>query len=130
MVFRSISVSIIIPVYNDETRIRDSVIRIDQKFSALDYSYEVLVVDDGSTDNSRKFVMSLKNPRVKVSGYEVNRGKGYALKMGVLKAEGDYIVFLDSGNEINIDNLENYLALLKISDIVIGSKKHLDSSVS
>lgn len=123
------SVSVVVPVFNTESAIKDSIRSVDQRLSFLDCAYEILVVDDGSRDATRRVAKSVVNSHVRVLGYDVNQGKGYALKMGALSAKGDFVVFMDGDSEISADILENYLSALKHADIVVGSKWHPDSVV-
>jgi len=123
------SVSVVMPAFNLELKIKDSVSLTDKRLGCLDCDYEILVVDDGSRDATRSAVESMDNSHVRVLGYDRNHGKGYALKMGALSAKGDFVILMDADNEISAGLLENYLYALRKADIVVGSKLHPDSVV-
>jgi dolichyl-phosphate beta-glucosyltransferase len=88
-------ISIVIAAYNEEKRISPSLFKIKEYLTGQDMDYEIIVVDDGSTDHTRKIATDLipDIPHLKVISYETNRGKGYALKTGVLASDG-YVVLL------------------------------------
>lgn len=90
-----ISFSVIIPVYNRETQIKHCV----ESVLAQNYdAFEVIVVDDGSTDNTATVVKQISDPRLKYI-YQENKERGAARNNGWNRAEGDYITFLDSDDE-------------------------------
>lgn len=95
--------SIIIPVYNTEKYLKkclDSV--INQKFD----NYEIIIVNDGSTDNSQTIINNYKNKSNKIRVFKnKNGGLSFARNFGVTKAKGDYILFLDSDDYIELDLL-------------------------
>ncbi len=89
--------SIVIPAYNEESRLPDTLRRISAYFREQDYPVEIVVVDDGSTDNTRAVVHSFaqKHPEVRLIGNE-HRGKGYTVRSGVLQARGERILVCDA----------------------------------
>ncbi|MFX1486785.1 MAG: glycosyltransferase [Promethearchaeota archaeon] len=125
--------SIIMPAYNEEKRIEGAIKRTERTLDQLGVDYEVIVVDDGSHDNTfekaHKTARRSNNDHIKIIGYEKNHGKGNALKYGAMHATGDIIIFLDSDLEIPPEQIKRYLRLLKRGDILIPSKKHPRSKV-
>lgn len=125
--------SVVMPAYRQEKTIVEDVSRIEQLVQKIfPDDYEILVVVDGRVDRTFEQLSQLTSPRVKKFVYETNRGKGYALRFGVAKAVGDYIVFLDAGMEINpkgVAVLWEYLKRCE-ADVVIGSKRHPESKVA
>ncbi len=118
------------PIYNAEDikiNIREATI----KLSKLNMPYELIVVDDGSTNGCYEGALSIKNPALKVVGYKTNQGKGNAIKYGFNFVSGDYVGFVDSGRDINPYQLGRFLKIMENekADIVIGSKRHPDSNV-
>lgn len=115
--------SVIIPVFNEEKRIKN-LINIVAFLKKQKYKWEIIVVNDGSTDKTDRLLISMKNKlRFKLISYFPNRGKGFAIKEGMLAASGRYRLFLDvdlSTPMIEFDKLSPYL---KKYDIVIGSRK-------
>jgi len=120
-----IYLSVIIPAYNEEKRLPKTLAEIDKYLSKQDYSYEILVVSDGSTDRTvevtRNLIPKIKN--LKVLDYEKNRGKGFGTREGMLKAKGKYRVFTDADNSTSIDQVEKMWPHFKAGfDIIIGSR--------
>jgi len=117
--------SVIIPAYNEERRLPKTLEEIDKYLRGQSYDYEILVVNDGSKDRTAEVAKSLmlKIRNLKVTGYEKNQGKGYAVRFGMLEAKGDYRIFTDADNSTSIDQIEKiWPELEKGYDIVIGSR--------
>ena len=117
--------SIIIPAYNEERRLTKTLLALDQYLRKQNYKYEILVVSDGSQDKTIEVGKSLVSRinNLVVSGYQVNRGKGYAVRFGMLKAKGDYRLFVDADNSTSIDQVEKLLPYFSQGyDLVIGSR--------
>ncbi len=117
--------SVIIPAYNEERRLPKTLEEIDKYLSRQGYDYEILVVNDGSKDRTVEIAKNLA-PKIKnltVTGYEQNRGKGFAVRFGMLEAKGDYRLFTDADNSTSIDQIEKmWPEFEKGFDIVIGSR--------
>jgi len=126
------SLSLIIPAYKQEKIIADNIRNLDKTLSTLSYKYEIIVVVDGFLDKTFEKAKSARSENIKVLGYEKNRGKGYAVKYGMLKAKADIIGFIDAGMDINPVTIPLFLDLMKFhdADIVVGSKLHPESKVS
>ncbi len=123
--------SLIMPAYNEESKIDLVIERVDDHVRRIGLRYELIVVDDGSFDNTKVKVgeYARKNAHVKVVGYNNNVGKGFALKTGFSHAVGDMVVYLDSDFEIDPSQVVHYVEALKHADIVVASKWHPESSV-
>ncbi len=122
--------SIIMPMYNSRditTNIKEAIRRL----NTIKISYELIVVDDGSTKNCFEEAKKIKIKNVKVVGYKQNKGKGNAIKYGSGFVSGEYAAFVDSGRDIDPSQLSNFLKIMDDTgaDIVIGSKRHRDSDV-
>lgn len=124
-------VSIIIPVYNVESHIRTSIEYLQRVLANICNDYEMIVVNDGSLDNTSAVVKEayLKDARIKLLSYTPNMGKGYAVKQGVLEANGENIVFIDGDCDVKPAVLASYIDALKHADLVVASKYHPDSRV-
>jgi len=122
-------ISIVMPAYNEADCIEKGVADVDKQFEALSQDYEIIVVDDGSNDGTRKIVEDLTHKRVKLVGYERNQGKGHAIKLGLYNATGQIAFLIDSDSEIKAKDLMNYVDALESADFVIGSKRHPLSTV-
>ena len=115
--------SIVIPVYNEERRIKN-LSEIIFYLKKQKYSWEVIIVDDGSTDKTSKILKLLKKKlRFTLISYQPNSGKGFAVKTGMLSAKGKFRLFLDVDLSTPISEMEKFLPYLKKHPIVIGSRK-------
>jgi dolichyl-phosphate beta-glucosyltransferase len=119
-------ISIIIPAYNEERRIGESLLTINYYLARTDLDYEIIVVDDGSTDDTKQIV-TCYYPEItnfKIISYAINKGKGYALRQGVLASMGEIVLLTDADLSTPIEELSHMLDLLSSSefDVVIGSR--------
>ena len=119
------------PAFNEGEFIEESLKRLDSSFSNGYLNHEIIVVDDGSEDNTRSKASKYakRNGHVKIIAYNHNLGKGFAVKTGFLRTVGDDIVFLDSDLDIDVKQVSRYIQALRFGDIVIGSKYHPESVV-
>jgi glycosyltransferase involved in cell wall biosynthesis len=117
-------VSIVVPAFNEASRIGESVQKIESFLAKLPFQTEVLVVDDGSVDQTAAIVDGLKFPGLRVIRNEVNHGKGFAVQMGVLAATGEYVLFSDADLSAPIEELDKLLSAAESrhADVVIGSR--------
>jgi len=123
------SISIIIPAYNEEERIEESLNKILVYLKKNKTKYEIIVVDDGSTDNTAKLVKKFK-PSVKVLRNNVNSGKGYSVKKGIENAKYEFILFTDADLATPINELGAMLKVLKKGyDVVIASRNLPESRI-
>ena len=133
-IVRSVTVpkiSVIMPAYNEEENIAGCIALARARLESLAWPYEIIVVDDGSTDATRREARrAAGNPHVNVVGYPQNRGKGFAIKHGIKDATGDVVVFMDSDADVKPDLIEQYVTLLRDYDIALASKRHPDSKLS
>lgn len=114
--------SIIIPAYNEADRIEASLQKAVDYLGQKDYEYEIIVADDGSTDNTVA-IASKFGDKVKAYALPKNTGKGAAVRMGMLKANGDIRIFTDADFSTPIYEIEKIIYSLKNNfDIVIGSR--------
>lgn len=116
--------SIVIPAYNEENRIGRTLEATILYLLSRDYESEILVVSDGSRDATAQTVAEYvpRFPRLRCLEYHPNRGKGYAVKTGMLEARGDFILFMDADYAVPIEYLEQMLKEMAQADIVIGSR--------
>jgi len=126
------SVTVIVPAYNEAKHINKNVPRICDFLQQNFNDFEVLVVDDGSTDGTYSLVRNLieKYHCVKVIKNESNRGKGYSVKQAVRNASHDYIVFTDADLSTPVEEIPKGISLFEDdADIVIGSRAHTHSNI-
>ena len=123
--------SVILPAYNESHIIEETLGRVDSAVRQTGLRYEIVVVDDGSMDGTKRKVANYanNNGHVKVVGYKRNIGKGHAIKTGFQCAKGNSVIFIDSDLDIDPQLILRYFEALIHGDIVIGSKWHPQSSV-
>ncbi len=126
-----IELSFVIPAYNEEDFIEDTLLAIDSTIKDKNLPYEIVVVDDGSKDHTLAIAKKYagRNGHVKVVSSRANVGKGYAVKTGFMKTSGNIVIFTDGDKEIDLKTISNYLEALEHGDIVIASKRHSNSHV-
>ena len=124
-------ISIIIPAYNEVERIQPTIENCIQHLNQTNYTYEILVVDDGSTDRTVQLIkaLELEHHHLKLVVQPENKGKGAAVKRGMLAAIGEIRVFMDADESTPISELEKLLTPIIHygADISIGSR-YLPSS--
>lgn len=127
-------ISILIPAFNEEENIILTLKETINVLEKLNEAYEIIIVDDGSVDNTYNKVKSNLgsfNDKVKIYQYAPNTGKGFAIKYGFSYVTGDYVLFLDADLDIHPSLVNNFLKLIREhrADVVIGSKMNKDSIV-
>ena len=115
--------SIIIPVYNEEKTVIEILKKIKDNQSNL-FKYEIIVIDDGSTDQARKLLESNKNLYDKLLVNESNKGKGFSIKKGISNASGTHIIFQDADLEYNPADYNKFEKIFVDFDAdgIIGSR--------
>jgi len=135
---KNIYLSVVIPAYNEQERIADSLYTVKNYLQEQDYNSEIIVVDDGSGDYTTEVVKTIN-----IVGQEMreqrtssilenvkNVGKGFSVARGMLKAKGKYILFSDADLSTPIEELEKFLPHLeKGCEMVIGSRRMKESEV-
>ena len=118
------------PMYNSMD-IEKNIYAAISSLNEVTKDYEIILVNDGSTNNCFQEVTKIENKKLKVVGYNKNKGKGSAIKYGFNFVGGDYIAFIDSGGDINPKQLKKFIEIIEKedADIVIGNKRHPNSKV-
>lgn len=119
-----IRLSVVVPAYNEEKRISTTLLDIDKYLCKQKYLYEIIVVSDGSKDNTAKVAENLKKlvRNLEIIDNKENHGKGYVVKQGMLQAKGEYRLFTDADNSTAIEHMEKFWPYFKEGyDVVIGS---------
>lgn len=126
-------ISVIMPAFNESPHIYKNIIETHSVFNKTKRDFEVIVVDDGSTDGTyreaARAAEELQN--VRVVHYKLNNGKGNALKEGFKHSTGDFVVFLDSDLDLHPSQLHRLFRVMRNNraDVVIGSKHHPKSQL-
>ena len=115
--------SIIIPVYNEERTVIEILKKIKNNSSSL-FKYEIIVIDDGSTDQSKKLLENNKHLFDKLLVNETNKGKGFSIKKGILHASGTHIIFQDADLEYDPADYKKFekIFINFDADGIVGSR--------
>lgn len=124
--------SVVIPAYNEASRIERTLQRVVEYLDARGEPYEILVVSDGSSDDTEPIVQRFaeNTPQVHLLGYQPNRGKGYAVRYGILRARGERILFSDADLATPIEELEKLEPYLQQGyAVALGSRPLRESQL-
>src|SRR3989338_339169 len=121
--------SVVIPLYNEEKRARN-IAGISKYLSEKKFSCEIILVDDGSTDDTSTHLKKFVQKNIKAVSYPANQGKGHAIKQGMLTASGLYRLFLDIDLSTSIAEFEKFIPFLGKYDCLIGTRKAKGAKVS
>jgi len=127
-------ISVLMPAYNKEKSVFKAIKKMKSVLNELDMDHEIIIVNDGSIDHTLDEIKRAKeiNNDIKLVHYDINKGKGNALKHGFKFSDGDLIYFQDADTDLNPDKLKIFLKYMQEndSDIVIGSKRHPESNLT
>lgn len=114
--------SVFFPAYNEEKNIKNTVEKAKKVLEKIAGKWEIIVVDDGSKDDTRKIVEKLgrKDARIKVKSHKVNKGYGGALKTGFKNAKYSWVAFTDSDGQFDFSEINKFLVLKNKADLVLG----------
>jgi dolichyl-phosphate beta-glucosyltransferase len=127
------SISVIVPAYNEETRLPSTLARVVRYLDEKNFSFsEILVVDDGSRDGTVPAIseFAVRHPSVRLLQNPGNRGKGYSVRHGMLEARGEWSLFTDADLSSPIEEMEKLIeaARQQAAQVAIGSRA-LDRSL-
>ena len=124
--------SVVVPSFNQAETIQDNLREIARRLEAQGLDFEMVVVSDGSSDDTHAEAAALDDERVRALRYDRNMGKGYALRTGSAAATGEWIAWVDSDLDLDPGRIEAFLATAKDGrlDVVVGSKRHPESEVT
>lgn len=115
-------ISIIIPTLNEEANILKSIYRIKKLFLKIKEDYEIIIVDEKSSDKTVTKVKNLNSRKILLIISKKRLGLGYALYQGIQKSKGEYILFLDADNSVDNVYLEKIIKSVRRNKLVIGSR--------
>ena len=119
--------SIIIPCYNEEKRIVNTLKKIIDFCDKKVEEYEIIIVDDGSTDLIHTVINPYLNDKVKLITLQQNMGKGYAVRTGVFNAKYKWVLFTDADNSTPIEMIGKLYGYTNKYKLIIGSRNLKDS---
>lgn len=126
-----IFLSVVIPAYNEDRRIANTLVKVRGYLDRQDFSSEIIVVSDGCTDLTDQYAtQALRNwPNFRLLCRVENKGKGYSVKEGILDSRGRLILFTDADLSTPIEELDNFLPWADEFDVLIGSRTLPDSNI-
>ena len=115
-------ISLSLPCYNEEGNIRQVVSRACGVLDKIADKYEVIIVDDGSSDRTLEIARELtaQNPKIKFIHHEVNQGYGAAVRSGLKSSQYEYVAFTDGDGQFDLGELKALIDLMPGNDMVIG----------
>lgn len=127
--------SLIIPCYNEGLKLTLNIQEIKEYLKESKITeYEIIVVNDGSIDNTLQTLhrVEKETDKIKVVSYDINRGKGYAVKKGIEQSIGEWIIFMDADLSTKLTAIEEVINKSKDDkyDVIIGSRRHKDTMLS
>ncbi|PIN77156.1 glycosyl transferase, partial [Candidatus Woesearchaeota archaeon CG10_big_fil_rev_8_21_14_0_10_34_8] len=123
------SLSVIVPAYNEEKRIKQSLQTIEQYLKKRKTDYEIIVVDDCSKDATVEVVSSLQSDKIRIFSNNTNRGKGHSVRRGVLLAKKKFVLFSDADLSTPIEELALFEKFIPSFQIIIGSRNLKQSKI-
>ena len=121
--------SVVIPAFNEEDRLGSTLTRICDYLAVRDGGYEILVVDDASTDRTSAIAKRFETAGTRVIRFDHHSGKGAAVRAGVLASRGHWILITDADLSTPIEEIERLEARAREADLVLGSRAMNDSRI-
>lgn len=121
------NVTILLPVYNNKKKIFSNINYLLSKLEKTNFNYEIIIINDGSTDQTLEEIQKIKSEKVKYDTYKKNMGKGYAIKKGIKIAKFENILFTDSDLAYppsEIINIINKYFEFETKKIIIANRRH------
>lgn len=125
MTFPVMKISVVVPAYNEGKRLPNTLPVLWERIQKIFPVFEIIVVDDGSSDGTADFVVSFAEGHrgIRLIRYETNRGKGYAVRTGVLAATGELVLFSDADLSTPVEEVLKLREALETgADVAIGSR--------
>jgi glycosyltransferase involved in cell wall biosynthesis len=119
------AISVFFPAYNEEKNIKSAVTKVLAILPRISEKFEIIVVNDGSTDKTAEIVKEIasKNPDVKLISHKINKGYGASLATGFYSACYPLIGFCDSDGQFVFEEIKNFLPYIESADLIIGYRK-------
>lgn len=123
----AVDVSVVLPVFNESGHLEKEIHRIREALSASEFTFEIIVVDDGSTDGSRDILRGIDD--IRLLPFATNRGAGSARKYGTLAARGTYVVWTDVDMTYPNDTIPDLVREVQGYDQVVGARRTEEGTV-
>lgn len=114
--------SVVVPAYNESARLAKNLLHVVAFVEQQQWTYEILPVDDGSDDGTADTLQKISVPALRLLRHERNRGKGAAVRTGVLASRGQWILITDADLSTPIEELPKLLAKADGADVIFGSR--------
>ena len=114
------TISIVIPVYNEEKSVDVTISKIKEVIKKLDYDFEIIAVNDGSTDKSKSIFEKISG--IKLISHPYNKGYGAALKTGIINSSGEWILITDADGTYPVEDIPKLLQKMDNYDMIVGSR--------
>jgi dolichyl-phosphate beta-glucosyltransferase len=124
------TLTLVVPLYNEENCLEDHFSKLNEYLSSAVEDFEILLVNDGSSDRTAEIMdrIAAENSRTRSLHVAHNRGKGHAVRKGILNSRGRFVVFTDADLAVPVSFIGTCLSVLRLgSPVVIGSR-HLPNS--
>lgn len=114
--------SVVIPAYNEESNLRNTVTLVADKLDELAVSFEIIIVNDGSTDSTADIANELNasDARIRLINHPHNIGPGSGVFTGIEAAEGEFVIFIPADLALDINELHKYIDASRACDLVVG----------
>ncbi len=127
---QKLTLSLVIPAYNEEKIIFTNLKKVLSYLKKKKFASEVIVVNDGSKDNTERIIKKNFGNNLKLISFKENKGKGAALKEGILSSKGKFVIFMDADLSVPLKNIDSFLKVLKKGkDVVIASRRLKGSKI-
>lgn len=114
--------SVVIPAFNEQSNLRETVTVVANKLDELDTSFEIIIVNDGSTDRTQQIAEELANSdmRIRLINHPHNMGPGSGVFTGIEASRGEFVIFIPADLALDINELHKYIAASRTCDLVVG----------
>ena len=128
----SFTLSIVLPALNEQDNVERAVATVNEVAERLFADHEIIVVDDGSTDDTAKLVLAMgeRDPRIRLVQHPRNLGYGEALRTGFTEARMDLVFMTDADNQFDVCELGRFLPWIERTDVVVGYRVNRQDTVS
>lgn len=119
------TVSVILPAFNEQIALPLVLSQLDHQLAGIVPEFEVIVVDDGSTDKTARWIKQLQTyyPWLRLIRHEKNRGYGEALRSGFMAAKHEWVLLMDSDGQFDIADLERLLPYVETHELILGYRE-------